>query len=99
MKSKFLIIIGIIIILGSVSTFVIVDYFDKLSTESFSNLPPQFQAVLDYCEEKKTGNDMNLIGLSYYNDLIISIITNVNGNHWKIIQTQTYNVFRDDIII
>ncbi|MCE2506427.1 MAG: hypothetical protein J4F36_08175 [Nitrosopumilaceae archaeon] len=68
MKNKFLIIIGIIIALGSASAFVTIDYFDKLSLEEFPNLSHPLQSVLDYCEEKKTGNDMNLIGLHYFND-------------------------------
>ncbi len=68
MKTRFLIIIGIIIALGSVYTFVTIDYFDKLAFNPFSNISYQFQRVLDYCEEKKEGHDMNLIGLNYYND-------------------------------
>ena len=68
MKPKSLILIGIIIALGSVFTFATIDYLDQLSFDLFSNVPYQLQGVLDYCEEKKEGRDMNLIGLSYYND-------------------------------
>jgi len=64
MKTRFLIIIGVVIALVSI---LVIDYFDKLSFNPFSNLPYQLQRVLDYCEEKKNGHDMNLIGLHYYN--------------------------------
>ena len=68
MKIRTLMIAGILILLVSVSAFAISNHFDKLSAESSSNLSPQLQAVLDYCEEKKEGHDINLIGLNYYND-------------------------------
>ncbi|MCE2506754.1 MAG: hypothetical protein J4F36_09900 [Nitrosopumilaceae archaeon] len=68
MKTKFFIILIITLASGSVFAFVTIDYFDKLSLEPFSNTSYQLQSVLDYCEEKKMGNEMNAIGLHYYND-------------------------------
>lgn len=69
MKTRYKITIIILLIVGiPVSSITTIDYFDKLSLGQFSNLSPQLQGVLDYCEEKKLGHDMNLIGLNYYND-------------------------------
>ena len=68
MKTRLVIIIGIIIALGSVSAFVTIDYLDKLPFELFSNVPYQLQRVLDFCEEEKEGHDMFAIGLYYYNE-------------------------------
>jgi hypothetical protein len=83
MKSRVLIIIGIIIALGSVSTFVTIDYLDELPFELFSNVLYQLQRVLDYCEDQKEGHDMFLIELNYYNET--HYIDN-NKCQWKLLE-------------
>ncbi len=69
-------------ILG-IPLFIIASFQDQGSSEICQgDCPEQLQMVLDYCEEKKTGNDMNLIGLYYYNDT--HYIDN-NDCEWKIL--------------
>lgn len=76
-------------VLGSVSTFVTIDYVDELTIGQFSNASNHLHDVLGYCAEKKIGNDVNLIMLHYYND---THSIDSNSCKWAIVEKGYANV-------
>jgi len=66
MKSRLLIIIGIIVVMGSVITILSMTFLDDKKTTVYDNTSEQLEAVLEYCIDSK--DLVDTIGLSYFND-------------------------------
>jgi len=49
MKSRLLITIGILVVIGSVTTILTMNFLDDKKTMIFDNTPEQLQAILNYC--------------------------------------------------
>ena len=77
MKTRLLVIIGIIAILGTI--LIIYDQ----GTEEIQSQPDQLTKVLDYCKQKGTGVAMHQPGLSYSNGT--HYIDN-NTCEWKLLE-------------
>lgn len=66
MKSRLLIIIGILVVMASVTIILTMNFFDDKKTTILDNTPEQLKAVLGHCIDSKDLADV--VGLSYYND-------------------------------
>ena len=66
MKTRLLIIIGIVVALGSLTTILAMNFLDDEKTTVSDTSPKQLEAIMEYCIDSKVLVDT--VGLSYYND-------------------------------
>lgn len=66
MKTRLLIIIGIIIVIGSVTTIFAIDFLNDKNITVSDNTKAQLKAILEYCIDSKVL--VGTVGLSYYNE-------------------------------
>ena len=66
MKTRLLLIIGILAVMTSVTTILTMNFLDDKKTTMFDNTPEQLKAILKHCIDSK--DLVDTVGLSYFND-------------------------------
>jgi len=92
MKSRVLIIIGIVVALGSLTTILAMNFLDDEKTTVSDTSPKQLEAILEYCIDSKVLVDT--VGLSYYNNthFIDTITCEWQKHDWVEIDSEGFDV-------